>query len=104
MKVVNHLTDRGYLKSTRGKNGGLRLNQSPEDINIGYLVRDTEPSFTIVECFDEQKQQCQSFEICGAKRIIREACCAFLEELDKYTLADVVSGKQSPIQLRVNNN
>src|SRR5690606_19886678 len=35
MKVVQDLNNKGYLKATRGKNGGLRLRGEPEAINLG---------------------------------------------------------------------
>jgi Rrf2 family transcriptional regulator, nitric oxide-sensitive transcriptional repressor len=34
MKVVQALNSEGYLIALRGKNGGLRLNGRPEDINM----------------------------------------------------------------------
>lgn len=41
-KVVNDLGRRGYLKTVRGRNGGIRLMCEPCDINIGRIVRETE--------------------------------------------------------------
>src|SRR5689334_14951689 len=45
MKVVNILTRTGYLKGVRGRAGGFTLAKSPEAINLGTVVRATEPDF-----------------------------------------------------------
>src|SRR3954451_7150861 len=52
VKIVQLLVDRKLVASTRGRGGGLRLNREPAAINVGALVRITEPHFDLVECFD----------------------------------------------------
>jgi Rrf2 family protein len=42
MKVVNDLSQMGYLDTVRGRSGGIRLLREPRDIIIGQVVRDTE--------------------------------------------------------------
>ena len=39
MKVVNDLSQKGYLDTIRGRNGGIRLMRKPRDINVGQVVR-----------------------------------------------------------------
>ncbi|MDI9244357.1 Rrf2 family transcriptional regulator [Marinobacter sp. CHS3-4] len=100
MKVVHHLTQGGYIQSIRGKNGGLRLNRLPEEINIGALVRETEQDLNLVECFSENNQCCIT-PVCGLKNMLAEALDAFLTTLDQYTLADVLPEKHQPQLLRI---
>ena len=89
MKVVQALNSEGYLIALRGKNGGLRLNGRPEDINIGALVRHTEQDFALVECFGSVNG-CIITPACQLKFVLAEALEAFFKTLDKYTLADLL--------------
>lgn len=100
MKVVHQLTQKGYVESVRGKNGGLRLHSKPDDINIGVLVRETEQDMNLVECFSEQNKCCIT-PVCELKNILAEALTAFLNTLDQYTLADIMPDHQKPQLLRL---
>lgn len=89
MKVVQELNSKGYLIATRGKNGGLRLNGKPEDINVGALVRDTEQDLELVECFGSNNH-CVITPVCQLRVALAEALQAFFAKLDEYTLADLL--------------
>ena len=52
VKVVQTLTDLGVVEAQRGRGGGMRLARRPSEINVGWLIRRTEPHFDLVECFD----------------------------------------------------
>lgn len=89
MKIVQELNARGYLLATRGKNGGLRLNTEPSNINIGELVRAFEQGSKLVECFGSENQ-CVITPACQLKKIFAEAQESFFATLDRYTLEDLV--------------
>ncbi|MDX1597791.1 MAG: Rrf2 family transcriptional regulator [Marinobacter sp.] len=100
MKVVHQLNKKGYIETIRGKKGGIRLHLAPEEINVGVLVRETEQDMNIVECFSSGNA-CRITPVCGLKSMFAEALNAFLETLDKYTLADVVQSQHRPQLLRL---
>nr|BBJ05264.1 hypothetical protein YBY_31130 [Marinobacter nauticus] len=100
MKVVHQLNKKGYIETIRGKKGGMRLHMAPNEINIGVLVRETEQDLSIVECFSS-KNACKITPVCGLKAMFAEALKAFLETLDKYTLADVIQDKHRPQLVRL---
>lgn len=100
MKVVHQLNKKGYIETIRGKKGGMRLHMAPSDINIGILVRETEQDLSIMECFSA-KNACKITPVCGLKSMFGEALKAFLEVLDKYTLADVIQDQHRPQLLRL---
>jgi Rrf2 family transcriptional regulator, nitric oxide-sensitive transcriptional repressor len=88
MKVVNSLARAGYLIAHRGRYGGIVLGRPAEDICLGEVVRATEPSFAIVECFSTNNQ-CVFTDRCRLARVLDRALTAFLTVLDQHTLASV---------------
>ena len=90
VKVVHHLARHGYIETSRGKGGGMRLARAPERINVGEVVRGTEESLVIVECFDAATSNCRIGSACLLKGILARAIDAFFVTLDDYTLADLL--------------
>jgi Rrf2 family nitric oxide-sensitive transcriptional repressor len=93
MKVVQELSAQGYVKSTRGKNGGIELGRAPEAINIGEVVRHMESNFYVVECLDPERSLCRIIPGCTLKKALQEAVSAFQEVLNRYTLADLLKNR-----------
>lgn len=56
-KVIHLLAKLEYIESIRGKNGGIKLNKKPEDINVGQLMRQTEPDFDVVMCMQPPEKE-----------------------------------------------
>ncbi len=99
MKVANILTRTGYLKAVRGRSGGLVLARPPQEINIGAVVRDTEPDFALVECFADENR-CAISECCKLSAVLQEALASFLVTLDGYTLDDLLGRKPDFMPIR----
>lgn len=89
MKVVQQLVNEGFLYSRRGKNGGVRLAQDPDQITIGAVVLAMEPGFGVAECM-RQGNECSLTPICRLRAKLNEANRAFLQVLDKVTLAEIL--------------
>ena len=98
MKVVHQLARSGVIESVRGKGGGVRLAQAPEDIRLGGIVRASEGSAPIVECLSDEVSSCRIAPACRLTAVLSRAFDALYATLDEYTLADLV---QSPRGLRV---
>ena len=90
VKVVHGLGKLGYIQTIQGRNGGIVLAYAAVDINIGDVIRKTEPNFHIVQCFDAQNDRCTISAGCQLKGALGEAFRAFMDVLDNYTLAQVV--------------
>jgi len=93
MKVVHYLAQGGYIETTRGKGGGMRLGLAPEKINLGEVVRGTEDNHKLVECFDRSTSNCRIESACVLRGVLGEALAAFFRALDAYTLADLLVPK-----------
>lgn len=90
MKVVHGLSKRGFVETVRGRGGGMRLGRPAQDISIGAVLRVCEDDFDLVECFGEN-DTCRITQVCRLKRVLHKALQAYLAELDRWTLADVVT-------------
>jgi Rrf2 family nitric oxide-sensitive transcriptional repressor len=94
MKVVNRLGQTGLVETVRGRNGGLRLGKAAQSIRLGDVLRAIEEDFNLVECFGLD-DACRITRVCRLKHALRRALKAYLAELDAWTLADIVSNRQS---------
>ena len=86
MKIVNRLAQMELIETIRGKNGGIRLKKLPEEINIGQVIRGTEP----LQLLDCSTENCHISPACRLKGVLADAKKAFLAVLDRYTLDDVI--------------
>ncbi len=87
VKVVHNLSRRSYIKTVRGKGGGMRLDRSAAEINLGDLIRCTENDLEIIDC---AAMACRLQTACRLKTALDRARDAFIEVLDGYTLADLI--------------
>ncbi|MHB1215633.1 MAG: RrF2 family transcriptional regulator [Thiobacillus sp.] len=105
MKVVHQLGVSGMVETVRGRNGGLRLNHEPAEINIGDVVRTTETDFQMAECFDPSGNTCLYSPACALKDVLHSATDAYLGILDGVTLASLIKrsrpGKKAPATIRM---
>lgn len=92
-KVVMDLAARGYLQTTRGRGGGVRLLADPAQTRIGDIVRHTESDLRLLECFDPAVNTCRLDGRCRLKFVVQDAMARFMESLDAVTLADIVNGR-----------
>jgi Rrf2 family nitric oxide-sensitive transcriptional repressor len=99
MKVVHHLAKEGYIETTRGKGGGMRLARVPERINIGTVVRGTEEDFALVECFQDGIRNCPITSVCVLAPVLDRALQAFFRELDGQTLAGLLRPKAKLVKI-----
>ena len=94
VKVVHNLSLTGFIRTTRGRGGGIALARDPENINIGDVVRHTEGNFHLVECFDVARNACPIALSCFLKDSLYDAQRAFMAVLDNKTLADMLKNSQ----------
>jgi Rrf2 family nitric oxide-sensitive transcriptional repressor len=92
LKSARHMGHLGYLKTIRGRSGGVQLGMAPERIVIGEVVRALEGDSEVVECFNPATNTCPLIGECALTGLFHRGLEAFFAELDKVTLADVVKG------------
>lgn len=90
--VVSMLNKGGMLRSLRGKNGGYRLIKSPEDYNIGEILRITEGSLAPVDCIKSGEVSCGRAHSCVTLPLWIGLDKVIDEYLDNITLQDLMTG------------
>lgn len=90
VKVAHQLGIRGYLTTTRGRSGGLRLAKPAHQILVGDVVRRMEPDMAVVPCLHPGAQDCRIAPACQLRGALENAREAFLSVLDDVTLADLL--------------
>ncbi|HRY05498.1 MAG TPA: Rrf2 family transcriptional regulator [Hyphomicrobiaceae bacterium] len=88
MKVVSALSCAGYITTVRGRAGGIKLARNADKIRLGDVVRHTEPNFDLVECM-ATGSECVIDGCCRLPNILKRALKAFLDELDRHTVASI---------------
>lgn len=99
IKAVNVLEKNGFVKTRRGVGGGITLARDAGDINLLDVARCTEPGFTLVECFDAENDRCVISGSCALQGILGKALKAFMDELARYSLADVMGNRKQLVRL-----
>ena len=92
-KAAQWLTRQGYIKSDRGRTGGISLNKAAGDINIGTIMRATEQGTPLVDCMRASGGSCRISPACGLTHALAAAQTAFYTSLESYSLADVTHQK-----------
>jgi Rrf2 family nitric oxide-sensitive transcriptional repressor len=90
VKVVGQLAREGWITATRGRNGGLRLAADPATLTIGHVLRKLEGEEN--ELVDCEGTSCVLKLDCTLRGMLRAGMRAFYVAMDRYTLAQAVSG------------
>lgn len=88
MKVVNELSNKGWVNSTRGKNGGICLGTAAENINMRAVLEHMEKTLDPINC---DTPLCHIQGVCLLKPILVQAQNEYLSYLGKYSLADIIN-------------
>lgn len=100
VKVVQRLASLGYLKTSRGRGGGIELGRDPKEICIGAVLRQTE-KFGLAACLRDSAETCCIEPACKLKGALVKAQTAFLGVLDDYTLEDLLKPRSQLTKLLV---
>ncbi|NOT44844.1 MAG: Rrf2 family transcriptional regulator [Acidobacteria bacterium] len=91
VRVVQTLGGAGYVRVIPGRSGGVLLDRTPESIRLGDVIRAVEPNLALVECFDRDTNTCPIIDVCGLRTFLGEALETFLGDLNRHTLADLLT-------------
>ena len=89
-QVINHLGRLGYLRTRRGRSGGITLARPADRIVIGDVFRDLEAPMPLAECFADVDNTCPLVSACRLRLALADAADAFFAHLDAITLDALV--------------
>ncbi|MGN0467067.1 MAG: RrF2 family transcriptional regulator [Lachnospiraceae bacterium] len=89
-QIISILAKVGYVRSTRGPQGGYRLSKAPEEYTVGMILKLTEGNLAPVECLVAPENTCGRAEECVTLRIWKELNEAIESVVEKYTIADLM--------------
>ncbi len=87
-QIMAMINKAGYVKSTRGNNGGYRLAKSPEEYKVGDILRKTEGDLAPIACVNGE--ECGKRENCKTFKFWQGLDNVINEYVDSKTLADLI--------------
>ncbi len=86
--IVSSLNKAGLLESSRGKNGGYRLNRAPKEYTLLEILKVAEGSLAPVNCVE--KGFCDNAPNCKTNKMWCELDELISDFLSKKTLVDIM--------------
>ncbi|HEY9097319.1 MAG TPA: Rrf2 family transcriptional regulator [Thiobacillus sp.] len=96
MKIVHKLASEHIIHASRGQNGGIKLGQPKETINLRTVIELMEATLAPVNCDDPL---CRIKQCCALRNILFDAQRQFLEHVEQFTLANLAEPAVSIIGL-----
>ncbi|NLY49410.1 MAG: Rrf2 family transcriptional regulator [Firmicutes bacterium] len=91
-QIVAALSKQGWLDSSRGPKGGVRLAVAPADISVAQVVDLAEGGVAVKKCLFSDPP-CPMEECCSLFPVWQEAQSALQEVFSRYSIADLTPPK-----------
>ncbi|WP_455466650.1 iron-responsive transcriptional regulator RirA [Bartonella sp. B39] len=101
-KILQPLVEAGFIKTVRGRNGGVKLAKPAAEISVADVVKVTEDNFYMAECFNTAESNCPLIDFCGLNAALQKALNAFFDVLSVISLADLQQ-QTSQKQLKIDD-
>ena len=92
--IVAHLKKAELLESSRGKEGGYRLNRAPEDYTVWVILHSIEDNLAPVACLQNGSVTCDHASLCHTIPMWKELDEITNAYLQSVTLEDLLSGSR----------
>lgn len=89
-QIIAILNKAGYVKSTRGAQGGYMLKNKPKDYTVGMILRLTEGNLAPVACVEDDSSECDRRESCVTFLLWQKLNNAINDVIDNITLQDLL--------------
>lgn len=89
-QIISILNKAGYVKSTRGAQGGYRIAGDPHNYTVGMILRLTEGSLCPVACLEDEVNECERCDTCETLSVWKELHEAINQVVDGVTIGDLL--------------
>ncbi len=96
-QIITVLSRAGFVRSTRGSQGGYRLTRPAEEYTVGMILRLIEGNLAPVACMVDEPNQCPRRDKCVTLDIWKQIDEAVSNVVDHITLADLVKDHQKKL-------
>ncbi|MDR1020713.1 MAG: Rrf2 family transcriptional regulator [Synergistaceae bacterium] len=94
-QIIPLLNRAGFLRSTRGKDGGYRLAMPAKDYTVGGILRAVEGSLAPVVCVEDEPNRCPKRADCSTLHVWAGLDRVINEYLDGITLDELAERDKS---------
>lgn len=88
--ILKTLVQAELVTGVRGKGGGYRMTQKPEECSVGAIVRAAEGSIAPVACLEEGAAPCQREATCRTVGVWQKLNTLVNDYLDSVTVAQLL--------------
>ncbi len=94
-QIISVLSRAGFVKSSRGAQGGYKLSRPAEEYTVGTILRLIEGSLAPVACLEDETNQCARCENCVTLSVWQQIEKAVSDVVDNITLADLAKQQKT---------
>ena len=92
-QIIAILNQSGFLRASRGAQGGYRLAREPKEYTVGAILRLTEGNLAPVSCLDCKPCDCPRRDLCETLPVWEGLEKVINDYLDGFTLQDLLDRK-----------
>ena len=89
-QIIAVLNKAGYVRSTRGAQGGYQLVREPKEYTVGMVLRLTEGSLAPVECLAKNSLPCEREAKCATVEVYKKIYEAVNNVIDNFTIQNLL--------------
>lgn len=89
-QIVAQLSRAGYVRSTRGAQGGYCLTMEPDQYTVGMILRLIEGNLSSVSCLEDNPNKCRRCNNCVTLEVWQQINDAVNDIIDHVTLQDLL--------------
>ncbi len=94
LRILFHeLVKSRLLRSQQGTGGGFVLARSATEITLRQIVEAIQGPIAAFDCVTDHSAECEKAPCCGLHMVLQRIRASIIQELDRYTLADLAKLK-----------